>query len=158
MADPVTMADPTIEKTSLLTRYVIDKANVTHDRLEDEVIIINATTGSYFSGLGPAADIWTLISQGASIAAAVKILASEYSCGEDEILTDVVTCVDLLIERNLVQRGDQASPPNDGLALPQAARKAWTVPGFDEHMDMWDLIKLDPIHETDDAGWPSARP
>ncbi len=37
--------------------YSVDKARVTHDRLQDEVIIINVSTGSYFSGSGTAADI-----------------------------------------------------------------------------------------------------
>jgi len=44
-------------------RYPIDATNISHERLEDEVIIINLARGAYYSGSGPAADVWTLISQ-----------------------------------------------------------------------------------------------
>ena len=48
-------------------RYCVDKSCVKHDRLQDEVIIINVATGSYYSGSGTAADIWSLFAQGTSL-------------------------------------------------------------------------------------------
>ena len=35
-----------------MMRYAVDKTCVTHDRLEDEVIIINVATGSYYFRIG----------------------------------------------------------------------------------------------------------
>jgi hypothetical protein len=134
-------------------RYSVDKGCVTHDRLEDEVIIINVATGSYYSGSGPAADLWTLFSQGASIEEAARKLASEYSTDEESVLDDINRCVGFLLERGLLKGNGLASSAAK-LALPEMVRQAWIAPRFDEYTDMWDLIKLDPIHEAGDVGWP----
>ena len=140
-----------------VTRYVVDRTCVTHDRLEDEVIIINVATGSYYSGSGPAADVWSLITQGASVAEASRKLASEYSGDEDAVLRDVDRCVGTLLEKGLVQALASVTSTTAELVLPPAVRKTWTAPDFEEYTDMWDLIKLDPIHETLEAGWPIAK-
>ena len=139
-------------------RYVVDKTCVTHDRLEDEVIIINVATGAYYSGSGTAADVWSLVSQGASVAEVARKLASAYDGDEHVVLRDVDKCVATLAERCLIQRCTSGTPSRSELVLPPAVRTTWTAPDFDEYTDMWDLIKLDPIHEADEVGWPVAKP
>lgn len=139
-------------------RYTVDPSQVSHDRLNDEVIVINAASGAYYSGAGTAADLWTLISQGATVSETARILASEYACDEATALGDIDKCVRSLVERGLIQENNEDSQPQSPHALPQAVRTAWTAPEFDEYTDMWDLIRLDPIHEAGDAGWPFADP
>jgi Coenzyme PQQ synthesis protein D (PqqD) len=139
-------------------RYSIDASNISHERLQDEVIIINAASGAYYSGSGNAADIWTLIVQGASVEEAANILARAYSCDEQTALGDVKTCVGSLLERAIIQEGPSGSPAMAEFTLPQAVRAGWVTPAFDEYTDMWDLIQLDPIHDVGDAGWPHAAP
>jgi|HubBroStandDraft_6_1064221.scaffolds.fasta_scaffold1262042_2 Coenzyme PQQ synthesis protein D (PqqD) len=137
-----------------MARYYIDKSKVTHDRLEDEVIIINVATGSYFSGSGSAADVWSLVSRGTSIADTVRRLAAEYSCDEETVARDVSECIDLLVERGLIQQNDEGPDLKAQLVPLRAGRTSWITPTFDEYTDMWDLIRLDPIHEADEFGWP----
>jgi hypothetical protein len=138
-------------------RYVVDRKSVTHDRLQDEVIIINLATGAYYSGSGPAADVWTRISQGASVEETAKKLASEYSCSESAVLTDIQSCIAFLTERGLVQESNGAPVPETEPVLPPCARTKWVLPCFEEYTDMWDLIRFDPIHETDEVGWPTVK-
>ena len=138
-------------------RYSVNKSCVTHDRLQDEVIIINVATGSYYSGSGTAADVWSLVAQNTSVADAARKLAAEYACDEQAVLRDVDKCVGFLLERGLLRESDAPGSPRD-LILPYGVREAWAPPRFDEYTDMWDLIKLDPIHEADEAGWPSVKP
>jgi hypothetical protein len=138
-------------------RYCVDKSKVTDDRLEDEVIIINTATGCYYSGSGTAADVWSLVSQGASVAEAAQDLAAAYSCTEQTVLPDVSKCIDFLVDRGLLRLTDLSVPAPE-LRLPPSIRREWTAPAFDEYTDMWDLIKLDPIHEADEIGWPIAKP
>jgi hypothetical protein len=137
-----------------MARYYIDKSKVTHDRLEDEVIIINVATGSYFSGSGSAADVWSLVSRGTSIADTVRRLAAEYTCDEETVARDVSKCIDLLVERGLIQQNDEGPDLKAQLVPLRAGRTSWVSPTFDEYTDMWDLIRLDPIHEADEVGWP----
>jgi len=134
-------------------RYFADAKLVSYDRLQDEVIIINVGSGAYYSGSGPAADLWTLLTEGASPEEATRLLAAVYDAPEETIGRDIETCIAFLVERGLLQT-DNASAPKIGLALPDIARTAWRAPQFDENTDMWELIKLDPIHEVEEAGWP----
>jgi len=139
-------------------RYVVDPSRVSHDRLQDEVIIINAASGAYYSGSGTAADVWTLISQGTTVSDAARVLASAYACEEARVIVDIHKCVRSLLERGLIQESNDDTQPHKTSIPPQAARTVWTAPEFDEYTDMWDLIQLDPIHEVGDAGWPFADP
>jgi hypothetical protein len=137
-------------------RYRVDTSRVSHDRLQDEVIVINVASGAYYSGSGTAADVWTLIAQGVSRDEAVRQLASAYATDEKHITADVEACIATLLARGLIEADDH--PVNNGTALlPEGMRGAWAPPAFDEYTDMWELIKLDPIHEVDEVGWPVAK-
>jgi len=134
-------------------RYSVNPARISHDRLQDEVIVINVSSGAYYSGSGPAADVWTLMSKGATVAETARILATAYSADEARVLADVETCVKTLLAQGLIQE-ESGVPASNGHALPEAVRGAWAAPAFDEYTDMWQLIRLDPIHEVDEVGWP----
>ena len=41
-------------------QFLIDTQNISHERLNDEVIIINLASAAYYSGSGTASDLWTL--------------------------------------------------------------------------------------------------
>jgi hypothetical protein len=134
-------------------RYFADVKQVSHDRLQDEVIVINVANGSYYSGSGSAADVWTLLTQGASLDEAARLLAKAFDAPEETIRGDVETCAVFLVERGLLQTIDAPAPETE-VILPNGTRTAWRSPEFDEYTDMWELIKLDPIHEVEEAGWP----
>ena len=126
---------------------------LSHDRLQDEVVIINVGSGAYYSAAGTAADIWTVVSQGASAAEAAVILAPAYATDAQSIQADIDNCISSLVERGLIEiAGETGRGPE--LSLPESIRAAWHAPEFQEYTDMWELIKLDPIHEVDEVGWP----
>jgi hypothetical protein len=139
-------------------RYFVDTTNISHERLNGEVIIINLASGAYYSGVGTAADLWTLLSSGASLAEATSMLAIEYACDERTVTSDVERCLAFLVGRGIVQRDDIVAQRKVELMLPELDRGVWTAPKFDEYTDMWDLIRLDPIHDVGDAGWPFVTP
>jgi hypothetical protein len=136
-------------------RFIVKPTQISHDRLQDEVIIINVGSGAYYSGSGPAADVWSILTGGSTIADAARVLASAYSAQEDTVARDLETAVNFLIERGLIE--SVSGNGSASIALPEAVRGEWMMPQFDEYTDMWELIKLDPIHETDEVGWPVAK-
>jgi hypothetical protein len=138
-------------------RYSIDLNRVSHERLQDEVIIINVATGSYFSGSGTAADVWTLIAAGASLDETLAILAAAYGTDPGMIKGDVETCIAKLIESAVISLADTA-PPAGVRELPDMQRSSWSPPAFDEYSDMWDLLQADPIHDVGETGWPYVLP
>lgn len=138
-------------------RYVVKSNDVSHERLSDEVIIINLPKGAYYSGSGTAADLWTLISGGATVEEAAKILAAAYAADEALVLSEIDTCVQKLEAAGIIGAGDEQG--NISLAaLPHVPRAAWVAPVFDEYTDMWDLLRADPIHDVGETGWPYAMP
>ncbi|MDR3474666.1 MAG: PqqD family protein [Devosia sp.] len=139
-------------------RFAVDPTNISHERLQDEVIIINVGSGAYFSGTGPAADLWTLISQGATVEEAAKVLAATYSTDGDAVRSDVDACVNHLLTLRVLAPASAEAPAGTIPALPDLPRGAWAAPIFDEYTDMWDLLKYDPIHDVNETGWPYAAP
>ena len=135
----------------------VDTVCISHERLGDEVIIINLARGSYYSGSGTAADLWTLISSGATMDEASAVLASVYDEEEAVVRRDVEPCFQKLITNGIVTHNPEqhkAQLPS----LPAIARGAWAVPVFDEYTDMWDLLQADPIHDVGETGWPFIVP
>ena len=139
-------------------RFSVDTRNISHERLNDEVIIINVASAAYYSGLGSASDLWALICQGASTDEAAKLLASAYKCDEETVSRDISACLASLVKAGIVLSHDGASAGKVTLSLPVADRGGWMAPHFDEYLDMWDLLQFDPVHDVGEAGWPVAAP
>lgn len=139
-------------------RFLVDTQNVSHERLNDEVIIINLASAAYYSGSGTASDLWTLICQGASTDEAAALLASAYKCDESVVSEDIGACLASLVKAGIVRAHDATSAGEAKLSLPAADRGDWATPHFDEYLDMWDLLRFDPVHDVGEAGWPVATP
>jgi hypothetical protein len=83
--------------------YQIDPSHVAHERLGDEVIIINLDKGAYYSGSGSAADLWSLLVTGASLNHIIDILSKEYRHSPEAVRSDVERCVAALVAAELIQ-------------------------------------------------------
>jgi len=140
------------------TRFAVDPSNISHERLQDEVIIINVGSGAYFSGTGPTADMWTLVSQGATLDEAAGVLARTYSADEATVRQDLGGCVEHLLALGILSPAEGTVQAAAVLALPDLPRGEWAAPKFEEYSDMWDLLKYDPIHDVNETGWPYAAP
>ena len=138
-------------------RYVIDPNRVSHERLQDEVIIINVATGSYFSGSGTAADLWTLIAAGVNFEDIVSTLATAYGTDALSIRADLEACIAKLMASTVVSVAERTAITAAG-TLPDLQRSSWSPPVFDEYTDMWDLLQADPIHDVSETGWPYVSP
>lgn len=138
-------------------RYFVDPNRVSFERLQDEVIIINVATGSYFSGSGTAADVWTLIAAGASFDEIVATLAAAYGTDDAGIRGDLEACIARLQDHAVISVGEPATAAATA-ALPEMQRASWSPPVFDEYTDMWDLLQADPIHDVSETGWPYVLP
>jgi hypothetical protein len=146
--------------------HVIRGHQVTHERLDDEVIAIDLERGSYYAMVGPAADIWSTIVAGSSTAHACRVLAERYGADLDLVQPDVESFVQRLVGERLIIPRPEATEPQNGATpngeamgvLPDlVAPVRWTTPELERYDDMADLVLLDPIHEVDEGGWPKLR-
>jgi hypothetical protein len=145
-------------------RLRIPAKGVAADILDDEVVIVNLTTGHYFSTDGAGCEVWKLLAAGVPVGEVAGTLRSRYSDGLDNIDAYVDQIVGKVLEMGLMVVDDGSDPDTTATTdatdvLGPAAEGRTFLPslflGFD---DMESLLLLDPVHEVDDKGWPHAAP
>ena len=136
------------------SRFAIRHQDVTHERLDGEVIAVNLLTGRYYSMTGSAADCWTAIAMTGSVVASAELLAATYGA-EVELESDVADFVSACIEAGLIEKSAAESLGEAAGPLPSDfQRTQWLPPRLDEYEDLQDLILVDPVHDTSALGWP----
>ena len=111
----------------------------------DEIVIIHNTSGVFYSLRGRAMSIWRACVSGVDNALIEERIA-ETDAGEQATIHAMMaefTGKGLLVQTDEV---DNAGAIED-----------WSDVGpakFERNDDFDDLIKLDPIHDVDDRGWP----
>jgi Coenzyme PQQ synthesis protein D (PqqD) len=136
------------------------KPSTVHERFGDETVILNLDSGSYYSVQGTGTVIWSLVSDGASEAVILQRMRAEYAGNGDEVASATTKFLDQLVEESLVESdtiidrgGEQPSTINGAPGQTQA----FSLPLLQKYTDMEEMLLLDPIHEVDEHGWPSAR-
>ena len=132
---------------------------ITHERLDDEVMAINLETGVYFALDDVAADAWTLLAEGVELARVATVLAERYGVDPDRVRADLVVYAtalehDQLLVRDEAERAASESP----VELPAPIDPfEYAAPVLSRYDDLEALLRLDPVHEVDEAGWPVLR-
>lgn len=146
-----------------LRRFGVPARRVAADVVDDEVVIVDLESGSYFTTEGAGCDAWRLLAAGVSVRETVAALDRRYSAGE-EIPGYVAALVAVFTERGLLVPADgtgeaavDLGPVRDLLA-PVSDPKPFAVADVVDFDDMQRLLLLDPVHDVDDRGWPHAAP
>lgn len=146
------------------TRLRVPAKGVAADILDDEVVIVNLTTGHYFSTDGAGCEVWKLLAAGVPVGEVPVALRNRYNEGDEGIDAYVAHIVGKVLELGLMVVDDGSDPatttaPDVADVLGPVSAGQQFVPsmflGFD---DMESLLLLDPVHEVDDKGWPHAAP
>lgn len=133
-------------------RLQVNSSDVVHELVDDEVVAINLSRGSYYSLGGGAADAWAMLVNGTS----GEQIASAFSGapGDTQLEEEVAALLEKLRTETLVvpaeeTGGNGATPP------PTLEYRPFT---FEKYEDLQDYFLLDPIHEVGEAGWPAPKP
>ena len=134
---------------------------VLHESIDGEVIVINLTTGTYYSLRGSAADVWELIQRpvGVGVAAISDMLATRFAVSRAEAEAALDPFLADLRAEELVFWENECSGPapeagNAGSNGHDGARLAFIAPTLEKFTDMQALVLLDPVHEVAETGWP----
>jgi hypothetical protein len=127
--------------------------------IDGEAVIMDLSTGHYFSTLQVGCDIWRGIELGASRSALVRGLVSAYGVEPDVAAAAVGSFVDELLQRKLVLESN-GTASNDELPATWVSPtgQPFSTPVLNAYTDMEELLLLDPIHDVDQAGWPMPKP
>jgi hypothetical protein len=141
----------------MATRHKVNAPHVIHEIIDGEAVIINLKTGIYYSIDAIGAEIWSLVAAGAATAEVTAGIASRFTGNSDEIERGVLGLIRKLAEEELILV-DEESRISASVALPdRAPLAAFNEPKLQKYTDMEDLLVLDPIHDVDETGWPTAR-
>lgn len=140
-----------------IRQYVVNSPSVVGEVIDDEAVIIDLQSGRYFNTQASGALIWAAIEQGATIEAMAARLVGRFDIGTAEAAEQALAFVAVLEGHGLIRAEDAAAA--DAAVLAEATgREAFGVPQLGIHSDLDDLLRLDPIHDVDAAGWPMAQP
>jgi hypothetical protein len=142
-----------------LSAYAAAHTEIAHERVEDEVIVINLRTGAYFSLVGAAADIWDLLLTGRPLDTVAATVARRVGVEVPVVRADLDPFVTSLLHEGLLVAAeppaalpiDDTVPLDDQRAAPEGT---YRPPMLEKYDDMEELLLLDPIHEVDESGWP----
>jgi hypothetical protein len=130
-------------RMSLHTRLRPNEANVAAKIIDGEAIIINISTGVYYSMDEAGATVWSLLQAGCSNRQVVERLAELYGVPADEVRQDVERLASEMLAERLVWvtcEPPADAPPPIG-AKPEAP---YSPPRLNVYRDMEDLLALDP--------------
>lgn len=138
-----------LEKT-----YILNNPPCISEVIAGDAVAINLDTGSYYSMVGVAGQVWECLSQGYSIRKiidAIKIEGGEASMLESKLSTFIAS----LCTEGLLKEVDFAN--EERLAVIQVNVEELDL-NFKVYTDMQELLSLDPVHDADETmGWPKAK-
>ncbi len=142
--------------------FKINTPRVIYETIDQEAIIIDFDTGIYYSVDRIGSEIWSIIEKGATISQITDAILRRYS-GERIMVGDSVTqFITQLEQENIIVRyskePDEVSLETSVKNASKTGQPAFEVPTLSKYSDMQELLLLDPIHEVDETGWPTAKP
>jgi hypothetical protein len=131
--------------------------NITSERFDDEVVVVNFETGKYHSIRGDGVAVWQWLEAATSLEEVLDRAARSFD-GEREVMEAAIrSFVDELVRERLAVPAAQVQAPAHASDLSSSDRRTFKTPALTTFSDMQELLWLDPIHEVDESGWPSVR-
>lgn len=147
----------------LSIRFRLNRPRVISETIDEEAVMIDFDSGNYFSLNKSGADILGLIEGRATLGQIVQAVQERYKGGPEEIQEAVKGLLAELQQEDLIVPDAEDPPqPTQGQGELTGLDEGEDRPDFEppfmqKFTDMQDLLLLDPIHEVDDSGWPSAK-
>jgi hypothetical protein len=111
--------------------------------IDGEAVIVNLSTGVYYSLTGSGPDAWTWLEQGHSIGEVAQALASRWSVPAEQAAGDVQRLAEQLLQEELVSIANGLAPAAS-LEPGTASQSGYQAPVLEAYRDMEDLLALDP--------------
>jgi hypothetical protein len=131
-------------------RYRVNTPAVASQVIGGEAMLIHFDSGRYYAVEGSGADVIAWLEQGLSIDQIISAW-DQTGAGRDAIAGTIERFVRSLLDEGLLVALADGPPP---AAAGPTARAAFVAPALATYTDLEDLLRLDPIHDVDDAGWP----
>jgi coenzyme PQQ synthesis protein D (PqqD) len=123
-------------------------ANIVHETIDNETVIINLETGSYFSLEGPSAVAWQSLVEGEDVARTTDRIADDAGVDRTAVRAALLRLHEDLYAAGILREAPAAATTTDG--------EMFTLPPMRRYDDMREHLLVDPIHEVERSeGWPA---
>ena len=140
-------------------RFRINTPRIAFEQIEDETIIIDFDSGTYFSAGPVGSEIVRQLARGIFIDDVIDSCRRRYAGEPQAVERGVREFADALLRESILVETDAGEPaPSEPIPSSPAGPNAFEAPVLNKYTDMKDLLLLDPIHEVDAQGWPIQKP
>jgi hypothetical protein len=129
---------------TLQTRLRPNEEEIAAKVVDGEAIMINLSTGMYYSTDETGALVWELMAGGHSLEEISAALVHRYDVSREQAQADVERLAAQLLEENLVTLSDSDAAPAAPSGSPVPTRTAYSAPKLDIFRDIGHLVALDP--------------
>jgi hypothetical protein len=138
------------------SRFAVNTPNIVCEIFDNEVVAVNLDVGIYYSITGWSAKVWQMIQNGLSIGEMDQML-TKYCDDSGNVNEILAKFAQELLDKNLIV---SSKPLDNPTSTDLQFEKIDMMPKLfiEEFSDMQDILLLDPVHDVDDSGWPSAKP
>jgi hypothetical protein len=124
------------------SHFTINREEISAKVIDGEAVIINRSTGIYYSLSGSGALVWALIERGNDCAAIAAALVERYGIGVDQAGAELDLLLEQLLSETLIAADNGVVAPTSlDLEFPDAT---YAPPALEKYSDMADLLALDP--------------
>lgn len=135
-------------------RVTVNRKEVAAKVIDGEAVMINLTTGTYYSMDNVGAAAWALLETGHSVCQAAARIAAHWGADESRVLADMRALLEQLQAENLVRPSSDPAAPSESVALEPVNGRAYEAPVLSKYSDMGDVLALDPpLPELKEEPW-----
>jgi hypothetical protein len=154
-------------------QLAVNTAQVVHETIDGETILIHLGSGAYYSLAGCGAEVWELLAAGAGVEEVLASTQTRYDADPEHVAQPVRALLDELLAEELILKGASdvpsvPQPDEDGTQAVSlsastgdsepAARAPFVAPVLHKYTDMQQFMLVDPLHDVEqDVGWPHLK-
>jgi len=111
--------------------------------MDGEAILINLSSGIYYSLDDVASCMWSSIEGGATAEQIAAQVCEQFDTSPDHVLTDMRGFISMLQDEGLIRVADE-EPGNRTIATSTAGKADYAAPSMEKFDDMAEMFALDP--------------
>jgi Coenzyme PQQ synthesis protein D (PqqD) len=140
--------------------FRVNMPAVVSEIIDGEAVIMNLKSGDYYSTEGVGSLLWHGIERGQTYPQLLELVKTAFPAVPEDLAAAIDPFIDELITHGLIREvpAESAAAVSDQGELPQVNdAREFRAPVLNVYADMKDLLLLDPIHDVDEVGWPTAK-
>jgi hypothetical protein len=126
------------------TCFTLNDSEVAAEVIDGEAILINLSTGVYYSLDKTGAVIWENLAKGCSFDATLNMLLSKYDASAEQIRADLERLASELCNERLILAQPNTIAPSENIVAASSLKETYESPKLHTYNDMGDLLALDP--------------